>query len=201
MSVTTNSSGDKTATTATGGSLMEQAAQLDVFVRQAGADGVSLDAVERHTFDFMLRIGRTAIDQFLSLQGGGDLGPSVRTEAGKTLHRSDEPVRRDVRTVFGRHTFDAFVCSPGPHLKIEVRPLDARMCLPGSARTCSKNSRSSSVSSRRSDCRGRRCRPRCGRTSASINCRTSTIAWDYRPMSIWNSSRYRQRPTRVNFQC
>ena len=110
MSVTTNSSGDKTATTATGGSLMEQAAQLDVFVRQA-ADGVSLDAVERHTFDFMLRMGRTAIDQFLSLQGDGDLGPSVKTEAGETLHRGDDPVRRDVRTVFGRHTRSTRLCT------------------------------------------------------------------------------------------
>ena len=136
MNVTTSSSGDKTvstatvASTATVGSLMEQAAQLDVFVRQAAADGVSLDAVERHTFDFMLRMGQTAIDQFLSLQGDGDLGPSVRTEAGKTLHRSDEPVRRDVRSVFGLHAFDAFVYSPGPHLRNELGPLDARMCLP-----------------------------------------------------------------------
>ena len=111
MSVTANSSGDKTVSTATVGSLMEQAAQLDVFVRQAAADGVSLDAVERHTFDFMLRMGQTAIDQFLSLQGDGDLGPSVKTEAGETLHRGDDPVRRDVRTVFGRHTRSTRLCT------------------------------------------------------------------------------------------
>ena len=78
----------------------------------------------------MLRIGRRAIDLFLSLQGSGDLGPSMVTEAGETLYRSDEPVRRELRTVFGLHVFEELVYSPGPHLKIALRPLEARMCLP-----------------------------------------------------------------------
>jgi hypothetical protein len=34
------------------------------------------------------------------------------------------------RTVFGLQVFDGFVYSPGPHLKIALRPLDARMSLP-----------------------------------------------------------------------
>jgi len=130
MSVITNSSGDKTDSTANIDSLVEQAAQLDLFVRQAAGDGESLDDVERHVFDVVLRIGQKAIDLFLSLQGSGDLGPSVVTEAGETLGRSDEPVRRELRTVFGLHVFDEFVYSPGPHLKIALRPLEARMSLP-----------------------------------------------------------------------
>ena len=130
MSVITSSAGDQTSSTATIDSLAQQATQLDLFVRQAAAAGESLDAVERPTFDQALRIGQLAIDLFLSLQGTGDLGPSVVTESEETLHRSDEPVRREVRTVFGLHAFDGFVYSPGPHLKIALRPLDARMRLP-----------------------------------------------------------------------
>jgi len=130
MSVITSSSGDKAGFIADVDSLAEQAAQLDLFVRRAAGEGASLDAVERPVFDQVLRIGQMAIDLFLSLQGNGDLGPSVMTEAGETLSRSDEPVRRELRTVFGLHVFDGFVYSPGPHLKIALRPLDARMSLP-----------------------------------------------------------------------
>ena len=56
-------------------SLAEQAAQLDMFVRQTAADGVSLDAVESHAFDQTLRIGQVAIDLFLSMRERGDRGP------------------------------------------------------------------------------------------------------------------------------
>jgi hypothetical protein len=130
MSVITNSSREKTGSIEDVDSLAEQAAQLDLFVRQASADGESLDAVERHAFDQVLRMGHRTVDLFLSLQGNGDLGPSVVTEADETLDRSDEPVRRELRTVFGLHVFDGFVYSPGPHLKIALRPLEARMSLP-----------------------------------------------------------------------
>jgi hypothetical protein len=130
MSVITNSADDKTSSTPRIDSLAEQAAQLDVFVRQAAIDGQSLDAVERHTFDQVLRMGQLAIDLFLSLQGNGDLGPSVITDDGETLYRSDEPVHCEVRTVFALHEYHEFVYSPGPHLKIALRPLAARMSLP-----------------------------------------------------------------------
>ena len=130
MSVISSSTGDPTSSTAIIDGLTEQAARLDVFVREASADGASLDGVERHAFDHVLRMGRTTIDLFLSLQGTGDLGPSVVTEAGETLYRSDEPVRRELRTVFGLHEFDGFVYAPGPHLKNTLRPLEVRMSLP-----------------------------------------------------------------------
>jgi len=80
MSFISNSAGDKTSSTANIDRLGQQATQLDLFVRQAAADGESLDTVERHAFDQAIRIGQLAVDLFLSLQGTGDLGPSVSTE-------------------------------------------------------------------------------------------------------------------------
>ncbi|NQV25855.1 MAG: hypothetical protein HQ518_15965, partial [Rhodopirellula sp.] len=56
MSVITSSAGDKTSSTANIDSLAQQATQLDLFVRQAAAEGESLDAVERPTFDQALRM-------------------------------------------------------------------------------------------------------------------------------------------------
>ena len=60
-SVITNSSREKTGSIEDVDSLAEQAAQLDLFVRQASADGESLDAVERHAFDQVLRMGHRAV--------------------------------------------------------------------------------------------------------------------------------------------
>jgi hypothetical protein len=100
MSVITSSAGNKTSSTARIDRLAQQTTQLDLFVRQTATDAESLDTVERHAFDQAIRIGQLAVDLFLSLQGTGDLGPSVSTEPGETLHRSDEPVRRELRTVF-----------------------------------------------------------------------------------------------------
>ena len=40
---------------------------------------------------------------------------------------------RTIRTVFGVHTFSAYVYAPGPKKKIALRPIDARMGLPEGA--------------------------------------------------------------------
>ena len=104
--------------------------ELKSLVRNAAAEAESLDTVERHIFDELFKIGRSAINLFLALQGNGDLGETVCTAADVTLERSDEPADRELRTVFGQHLFQSFVYAKGPHQKIELRPLDARMALP-----------------------------------------------------------------------
>jgi hypothetical protein len=48
---------------------------------------------------------------------------------GKTLVRIDEPVERPLQTVFGHHTIQAYVYAPGPHEKIDLRPVDVRLQL------------------------------------------------------------------------
>ena len=130
MSVQQSSFSDKTDPVAMGEGIAEQAAALELAVREAVQQGHSLDTLERRVFDAVLRIGHAALELFFSQQGNGDLGESVTTSDGRTLDRSEQPAPREVRTVFGRHTFRSYVYAPGPHLKIELRPLEARMSLP-----------------------------------------------------------------------
>ena len=110
--------------------LVALAEELQRDVEQAIEAGLSLHRVERFIFDKVHEIGFAAVEQLLHGQGDGDLGEAVTTEAGQVLTRSDEPVARPVRTVFGLHTFHAFVYSPGPNQKIALRPDDARAPLP-----------------------------------------------------------------------
>lgn len=104
--------------------------QMDAYVQQAAREGKPLDEVERTLLDSALKIGFAATEQFLQLQGNGDLGQTVETADGRTLRRSVEPIERPLRTVFGQHVIRAYVYAPGPHKKIELRPVDARLGLP-----------------------------------------------------------------------
>jgi hypothetical protein len=113
-----------------GKSLVELAAQLEVSIRKAAKDGKSLYEMEKTTFERVLEIGHAAIEQLLTLQGDGDIGPSVATADGRQLKRSEERVERPLRTVFGEHTIRAYVYAAGAHEAIELRPVDARLSLP-----------------------------------------------------------------------
>jgi hypothetical protein len=111
------------------GSPVELARQLEDLVRQAAQEGCGLHVIERQIFDSVLKMGRAATEMFLQGQGDGDLGKTCLTETGETLLRSDEPVERPLRTVFGQHTIRAYVYAPGTHEKIALRPVDARLQL------------------------------------------------------------------------
>lgn len=111
-------------------SIAELGLKLEQFVRKAAADGESLHEVEEKVLGTVLEIGKQSVDLFIQLQGDGDLGPSVTTEEGQELTRSEEPRERKIRTVFGTHSFSQYVYAPGPKKKIALRPLDARMSLP-----------------------------------------------------------------------
>ncbi len=110
--------------------LILMAEQLGQFVRQAAEQGKTLYEVEKSVWDAALTMGRVAVDDFLQLQGDGDLGETVQTEDGQKLTRSETPVDRPLRTVFGEHVFTAYVYSHGPKKKIALRPIDARLNLP-----------------------------------------------------------------------
>src|SRR5271168_1020013 len=70
------------------------ASNLTTFVAQAARDGSNLYDVERAVLNQLLVMGRVAVDLFFQAQGTGDLGPSVTTESGTVLHRSDTMVPR-----------------------------------------------------------------------------------------------------------
>ncbi len=112
------------------GHLVNMAKQLQQFTQQAAVNGDSLYETEKTVLATVLQIGHLALDAFLQLQGDGDLGPTIETDDGQNLQRSDEPVTRPLRTVFGEHAFDAYVYAPGPKQKIALRPIDARLNLP-----------------------------------------------------------------------
>ncbi len=110
--------------------LKKLAMELDGYVRTAVDLGQRQYDVEREVLAQVLRIGKAAMDLYLRLKGDGDLGPTVSTADGQELERSPEPVARPLRTVFGEHTFDAYVYAPGAKQKIVLRPIDARLELP-----------------------------------------------------------------------
>ena len=113
-------------------SLAKLAGDLEAFVRRAASDGSSLDDLERGVLSRILTIGFAAVEMFLQTQGTGDLGAEVVT-AEATLSRSDEPLERPLRTIFGEHCFRSYVYSrrgTSAKGKIELRPIDARLNLP-----------------------------------------------------------------------
>jgi hypothetical protein len=110
--------------------LVQLAQDLDAFVRRGAQEGLSLDNVERGALGIVLDMGLAAVELFLDAQGDGDLGPSVATEDGRTLYRSDSVENRPLRTIFGEHTFKSYVYSSGSKRTIELRPIDARINLP-----------------------------------------------------------------------
>jgi hypothetical protein len=111
-------------------SLVRMAENLTGFVREAVKEGASLDHLERGALQRVLEIGHAAVDMFLEAQGDGDLGDSVTTAEDIVLYRSDTIMTRPVRTIFGEHSFQAYVYSQGSKRKIELRPIDARLNLP-----------------------------------------------------------------------
>jgi len=111
-------------------SLVDLAEQLEASIREASQRGQSLYEVEKDTWARTLQIGHAAIEQLLMLQGDGDLGESVTTAEGQRLERSEEPIERPLRTVFGEHVVRAYVYAAGAHEAIQLRPVDARLSLP-----------------------------------------------------------------------
>lgn len=114
------------------GKATQLAADLESFMQIAAKEEKSLHEVEQKIHQTVLQIGHRAMELFLELQPDGDLGETVVTDNGTTLHRSASPANRPLQTVFGRFDITGFVYSRGANRKIELRPVDARLQLPES---------------------------------------------------------------------
>ena len=99
-------------------------------VEESARSGDSFDSLEREIHRMILRVGRQAVDLFVSLQGDGDLGDAVTTHDGVTLRRSASKANSTIRSIFGTHHFEQFTYAPGPKKAIALRPISARMALP-----------------------------------------------------------------------
>ena len=114
-----------------GNSLVSLARTMDEWIRAAVAEGRGFHEFESEWYEMIHRMGNLGAELFISQQGNGDLGATVTTNDGVTLSRSAEPVKRPFQTVFGLFQIDAYVYARGPKKKIELRPIDARIQLPG----------------------------------------------------------------------
>jgi hypothetical protein len=109
-------------------SLAGMAEGIGEFVERAARDGTSLREFEREIFDRLLKMGHAATEQFLAMQGDGDLGETAVHEEC-TVYRSQEPAKRPLRTIFGEHCFEAYAYRQRrhPNTPIVLRPVDARL--------------------------------------------------------------------------
>ena len=82
--------------------------------------------VEQKILGRVLLLGRRCVDQFLRLQGDGDLGETIRTADDRMLKRSDERAERRIRTVFGEHYFSSWYRSINNCRSYTWRPKDSR---------------------------------------------------------------------------
>ncbi|MGH7194288.1 MAG: hypothetical protein ACREJM_12275 [Candidatus Saccharimonadales bacterium] len=110
--------------------ILSCAQQLVEGAKRAAQQGDSLDSLERNTWNIVRQIGSAAMELFIRLQAKGDLGSTVETPEGQTLQRSAEPAACEIRSIFGRHTFQRYTYNRGANKAIELRPIDARMSLP-----------------------------------------------------------------------
>jgi hypothetical protein len=106
------------------------AEHLTPLAHDASAAGILIQDFERGLFGGLLAVGGKVLEAFLEAQGNGDQGSIVAHE-DQTLHRSDEPVCRPLRTIFGQHQFMAYVYRASADLKsaIVLRPIDERLGL------------------------------------------------------------------------
>ena len=104
--------------------------QLTGFVAASVNKARSMLEFERGLLDRLLQLGRHLTDQFLQAQPNGDQGKMTKFE-DTTVHRSDKPVIRKLRTIFGQHTFEAYVYRVQRNEKsaTALRPVDQRLGL------------------------------------------------------------------------
>jgi len=105
--------------------------QIALFVRQASWEGRSIHEVERGLWEQLLRLGHTLLNQYVTEQGTGDLGPTLEHE-GRTLRRLDETYERRYVSIFGELMICRHVYGTRETQKHEVVPLDVRLDLPDS---------------------------------------------------------------------
>lgn len=128
MMIASGTHSDKINATLT--EIADLAAELSEYCQKAAADGTRQYEVEQGLLQRVLRMGKVGTDLYLRSLGDGDLGKMVTTPDGQELHRSEEPVQRPLRTVFGEHIIVEYVYAPGHKKKVALWPIDARIELP-----------------------------------------------------------------------
>lgn len=111
--------------------LVDSMVELQQFVQDAAQQGVAAHECEHALFRRLLALGHRLFDEFLTMQGSGDVGEEFILPDGHVLQRDVELHDREYTNIFGTFTLWRTVYTPGPHQELVV-PLDARLQLPDS---------------------------------------------------------------------
>ncbi|MEK7995399.1 MAG: ISKra4 family transposase [Planctomycetota bacterium] len=112
--------------------LNQDVKKLHIYIREAASSGTAAHEVELGIWNQILAIGRQAFGTFLTLQGTGDLGASIRLADGREIMKLEAPHSKPLRTIFGKFELKRAVYGSRETQKIELVPLDTRLQLPAS---------------------------------------------------------------------
>lgn len=113
--------------------LQQQFAEMQEFVRQAARDAQPIHEVERGLWRRVRELGHELMNQFLRLQGDGDMGTTVTLPTGEEVHRLEGLHERRYVSIFGAFKLQRVVYGSREKQKIDFVPLDNRLQLPDSA--------------------------------------------------------------------
>jgi len=126
MMMAQNASGSKIT------ELLESMAQLFRFVQESAEAGKPVHEVELGIWRRLLALGRQTLEQFLAMQGTGDIGETFMMPDGRETTRLQDLHTRCYQSIFGEFQLERTVYGSREGQKIESVPLDARLQLPES---------------------------------------------------------------------
>ena len=107
---------------AKGQEIVKIAQGLSKYVVGAAKDGTAAHVVEQNTMQIVLNMGNAAMKLLFSLQGTGDLGPSVTLPDGRVVKRLETLHTRDYLSIFGPITLERAVYGSREGQKIDFIP-------------------------------------------------------------------------------
>jgi hypothetical protein len=112
--------------------LKQTIAEVETFLDASFHEGKAIHEVERGIWKYALHMGRLFLEQFLALQGTGDMGETVTLPDGEEYQRLPELHPRRYVSIFGEFHLPRTVYGTREGQKHEFVPLDNRLQLPAS---------------------------------------------------------------------
>lgn len=106
--------------------------EFEELLRALRADaqaGKRLDEVERDLMSLLRKVGKAALQDYVTAAGDGDAGPTLEKD-GVLLKRTEASHSRTYRSIFGSIMIRRYVYSKGKKQKHAAAPLDERLGLP-----------------------------------------------------------------------
>jgi len=110
--------------------IQETVGKRDALVEAAARAGTAVHEVEKGLWHELPRLGRHCLTHSFALAGDGDLGETVRGDAGQEWQRLEQRHSRRYVSIFGTFVLERVVYGSREGQKIEFVPLDNRVQLP-----------------------------------------------------------------------